>query len=134
MANLIAAVRLLEEHRNDLVNQLDAVETAIAALKGAERTEGRLTSPSVPTLAAPAKSRRPKRHFVLTDEHKQKLVEGRRRAREARAGADSASDASAPLVAHWSADGPPRLVKPEAGSTEPMPAVTGTHIPHPTTR
>ena len=104
------AIKLLLEHRKGLVEQLGAIDTAIAALGGPERQPRPVVTPP----PAPAGPRRRKRVFALTEEHKRKLVEGRKRARQAREAKQTASQESAPLISAWKADGPPRLVRPES--------------------
>jgi hypothetical protein len=116
MADLAGAIRMLEEHRIQLVEQLDAINRAIAALKGTDRAGARAKPLTVAAPATPAAGRVPtrrRRHITLSEEHKRKLVEGRRRAREARAVLATASDSEVPSNAGWKGDGPPRLIKNE---------------------
>lgn len=117
MADFAATIRTLEQQRQQLLEQLSAVDRAIAALKGTDRP-GRWMPPDrvEPPPAQTGKRARKKREFKLSDEHKQKLLEGQRRAREARRAGGTASDAGVPAIMGWKGDAPPRLVKREPGS------------------
>lgn len=79
---------LLEEKRQELADQLNAVDKAIAALDSARTpmTETRPAEPDVgaelsvsPVLPGPVKPRR-----VLSDDHKAAISAGKRRARAAK--------------------------------------------------
>jgi len=91
MAELKQIVRLLERQRRELVEQLAAVDKAIAALvplKNATVAVGSdapAASSNIPTDDPPATTlpRRVKPKRVLTDVHKQALMTARRKAREA---------------------------------------------------
>ena len=90
MAELKQIVRLLERQRRELVEQLAAVDKAIAALvplKNATVAVGSdapAASSDIPTDDPPATTpRRLKPKRVLTDVHKQALMTARRKAREA---------------------------------------------------
>jgi len=113
MADLNATIRLLEQQRDELLDQVNAIIRAIAALKGTDGSTRRpIALADSPAAATPraAKVRR-KRQFTLTEEHKQKLLAGQRRAREARERATQAP--AEPLKpAAWSGHGAPRLTKP----------------------
>ena len=115
MANLSGTIRTLEEQRDELLGQVDAINRAIAALRGTDRTGRSRQAARVERPPAPApKPMARKRHFALSEEHKRKLVEGRKRAKEARAAVSHASDTSAAAIAGWKGDEAPRLVKREA--------------------
>jgi hypothetical protein len=111
MADLNATIRLLEQQRDELLDQVNAIIRAIAALKGTDGSTRRAVAPSdAPVPGAPQRRKaRKKRQVTLTEEHKQKLLEGQRRAREARERAAGAAEpeGSAATVA----DMAPRLVK-----------------------
>jgi hypothetical protein len=125
MTDLNDAVALLRTKRQELVEQLDAVDKALAALGGvgvagplpeasSDQPPGLAGSEVVATKLKPPRS--------LSDEHKHALSEGRRKARhskDAAAGlAREALDPSPGLAPTSSADGRrPRLVKrtPRAG-------------------
>ena len=87
MAELKHIVRMLERQRRDLVDQLAAVDKAIAALNGTAATGGDASpaQPDIPTEDPRATKlpRRIKQKRVLSDAHKQAMVAGRRKAREA---------------------------------------------------
>lgn len=87
MATLKQIVRMLEARRRELQDQLDAIDRAIAALgsAGADAPEARPAAPDVRAEAAAGTvlPRQVKAKRVLTDAHKQALVAGRRRARDA---------------------------------------------------
>ena len=113
MADLSTTIRMLEQQRDELLDQVNALIRAIAALKGTDRGA---RSAAVPPEPAPRQPSRPparakkKRQFVLTEEHKRKLLEGQRRSRERR-NATAPGTAAAASAPEWSAA--PRLVKPE---------------------
>jgi hypothetical protein len=87
LATLKQIVRMLEEQRRDLLDQLDGIDRAIAALgdAGIEAAEPRpaASGASVEDPAGTVQPRHVKARRVLTDAHKQALVAGKRRAREA---------------------------------------------------
>ena len=87
MAELKHIVRTLERQRRELVDQLAAVDKAIAALNGTAATGGDASpaQPDIPTEDPRATKlpRRIKQKRVLSDAHKQAMVAGRRKAREA---------------------------------------------------
>ncbi|MEX1128055.1 MAG: hypothetical protein WD227_06205 [Vicinamibacterales bacterium] len=117
MADFSATIRTLEQQRKELLDQVAAIDRAIAALNGSDKP---YRKPSPVTIVEPAVAmRRPavkKRRFALSEEHKRKLVEGRKRAREARLVPAPAAEATAAPVAAWTGDGLPRLVKRDAES------------------
>ena len=86
MPKLKQILRLLEEQRLELLEQLDAIDRAIAALGGAGMVvaEAPLPAPDAPTTdaATTVLPRQVKARRVLTDSHKQALVAGRRKARK----------------------------------------------------
>jgi hypothetical protein len=103
MADFSSTIRTLEEQRQQLLDQVAAIDRAIAALKAVDRPHRNQPG----TTAQPAAPARPRKPRTLSEEHKRKMVEGRRRSREAaRAGA-----ADAPGTGNGSVLGPPRLVK-----------------------
>ena len=120
MAELNQIVSMLQEQRRELLHQLRAVDQAIAALgsAGADVTE---TPPVTPVVAGdPAASavlpRRVTSRRVLTDVHKQALVAGRRKARNAREVAkgrarEMPDDVFVPAIRGRGDRQPPRLVK-----------------------
>ena len=113
--DLESSLRTLHAKRTELLNQVDAIDTALAALATAGITvvnapeaqpeaADDVTSPVVPTRI---KARR-----VLSDEHRQALIDGRRMARHRRAVDEGrARELLAPSPAPSQAAGLPRLVK-----------------------
>jgi hypothetical protein len=86
MAELKQILCMLEGQRQELVDQLAAVDKAIAALKGtAAGGDARPAQPDIPTEDPPATKlpRQVKQKRVLSDVHKQAMISGRRKAREA---------------------------------------------------
>jgi hypothetical protein len=86
MAELKQIVRMLEGQRRELVDQLAAVDKAIAALNGtAAGGDASPAQPDIPTEDPPATKlpRQVKQKRVLSDVHKQAMISGRRKAREA---------------------------------------------------
>jgi hypothetical protein len=120
MIDLHDAVSLLQAKRNELADQLDAVDKALAALTGLSgggfTTPGKnpaATTEPDPSVVLPTRLR-PRR--TLSDEHKHALSEGRRKARHSKAAAAGLarelSDQAPALAPALSADGrQPRLVK-----------------------
>ena len=102
MAELDRTIEMLRARREELLNQLHVVDQALAAAEAA-------TGPVVPTRVKPAR--------VLSDEHRQALIEGGRKARhsrEASAGrAREMLDPSPGLAPASQTTGLPRLVKRE---------------------
>ena len=120
MATLEQIVRMLEEQRRELLDQLDGINRAIAALGGTaiEAAEPRSagSSVSVEDIAGTVQPRHVKARRVLTDAHKQALVAGKRRAREAHDVAkgiarEMPGDAFVPAIGTRGDRQPPRLVK-----------------------
>jgi hypothetical protein len=119
MTDLHDAVSLLKAKRNELANQLDAVDKALAALTGvADDSPATVGNPAattetdasivLPTRLAPRRT--------LSDEHKHAMSEGRRKARHSKAAAAGLarelSDQTPGLAPASSADArQPRLVK-----------------------
>src|SRR5439155_14757760 len=112
--DLDSSLRTLHAKRTELLNQVDAIDTALAALATAgivvmnppepPEAADAVTSPVVPTRI---KARR-----VLSDEHRQALIDGRRMARHRRAIDEGrARELLAPSRASLEAAGLPRLVK-----------------------
>jgi hypothetical protein len=111
MADLSATIRLLEQQRDELLDQVNAIVRAIAALKGTDGSVRRaVTAPGAAAVPRTSDRSRPrkKRQFTLTEEHKQKLLEGQQRAREARERAAAGGQVS---DSGRVADATPRLVK-----------------------
>ena len=84
MLNLEKSINALLAEREHLLNQVGAIDQALAALRGttlpaAPPAEIAQVAPAVPAVTRVA----PKR--VLTEEHRRKLAEGRQRTRQAKA-------------------------------------------------
>ena len=121
MGDLDRTARMLHAKREALLDQLDAIDRAIAARAGAgvtvanarerhtEAAGAGATSPVVPTRVKPPR--------VLSDEHRQALIEGGRKARHSRDAAAGRArempDSSPGLAPASKATGLPRLVKRE---------------------
>ena len=86
MTSLKQIVRLLEGQRRELLDQLDAIDRAIAAL-GNVGTEAAAPPPIAADVPAEGAEEmlptRVKAKRVLSDSHKQALIAGKRKAREA---------------------------------------------------
>ena len=120
MATLKQIVRMLEEQRRELLDQLDGIDRAIAALgaAGIQAAEPRPagSAVSVEDVAGTVQPRHVKARRVLTDAHKQALVAGKRRAREAQDVAkgiarEMPGDSFVPAIGTRGDRQPPRLVK-----------------------
>ena len=107
-----SSLRALRAKRMELLNEVDAIDAALAAagITAVNAPEPQpeaaddVTSPLVPTRV---KARR-----VLSDEHRQALLDGRRMARHRRAVDEGrARELLGPLPAPSEAAGLPRLVK-----------------------
>jgi hypothetical protein len=100
MVDLDRTISALRARRDELLNQLDAVQKALAAAEEAE-------SPVVSRRVKPAK--------VLSEEHRQALIEGGRKARHSRAAsaghARELLDPTPGLAPASQTAAPPRLVK-----------------------
>ena len=108
MATLDRIRRDLEGQRRVLLDQLAAVDKAIAALADIPEVQRRTDPPVVPTRVKPKRE--------LTDSHKQKLVASSRRAREVKDAAKGIAreledDSFVPAIGRRGASQPPRLVK-----------------------
>jgi hypothetical protein len=106
---------MLQAQRTELVAQLEAVDRAIAALKGA--TDGDSTATTV----------RPKR--VMSDAHKQAIIAGRRKGREAKEVAagrarEMPEEGFVPAIATGSGGDAPRLVKRQRPHKSPRPTAS----------
>ena len=120
MATLKQIVRMLEQQRRELLDQVDGIDKAIAALgsAGIEAAEPRPAGSGVSAedTAGPVQPRHVKARRVLTDAHKQALVAGKRRARQSRDVAkgiarEMPGDAFVPAIGTRGDRQPPRLVK-----------------------
>lgn len=120
MAKLNRIVSMLEEQRRELLDQLDAVDKAIAALNGADKTVTETATARPHAAAEPTASAvlptRVKSRRVLSDEHRQALIVGNRKAREARDAAkglarELPADSFVPAIGTRGDSQPPRLVK-----------------------
>ena len=87
LATLKQIVRMIEGQRRELLDQLDGIDRAIAALGGAgtEAEEARPAASDVPAegTAGTVQPRHVRARRVLSDAHKQALIAGKRKAREA---------------------------------------------------
>jgi hypothetical protein len=119
MVDLKDAVSLLRAKRKELMDQLDAVDKALAVLSGVAGTVAvppEIVSPetvSQPTEVVPTRLNSPR---TLSDEHRHALKEGRRKARQSKdaaAGlAREMTDPSSGLASgSHTRSQPPRLVK-----------------------
>ena len=125
MVDLNGIVSSLELRRQELVKELEAVDQAIAALRGAstvggvaetETVQAAQTAEASATAIPPLVPTRVKAKRVLGDAHKQALTMGRRKARQAKDAAagharELPDDSFVPAVAARSADQLPRLVR-----------------------
>ena len=121
MVDLDSSAKMLHAKREELLDQLDVIDKALAALARAgitgantrelqtEAAAEEATSPVVPTRVKPQR--------VLSDEHRQALIEGGRKARHSRDAAAGRArempDPSPGLARASEATGLPRLVKRE---------------------
>lgn len=118
MAELSSIVAMLHAQRRELVEQIAAVDRAIAALDipaSATSDPGPVASaaPPAPSVVAPT---RVKAQRLQTDEHKHAVSAGRRKARAARDAAngiarDMQGDDFVSAVGYRGGRQPPRLVK-----------------------
>lgn len=123
MVKLNRIKNMLEEQRRELLDQLDAIDTAIAALDrtgtpDASAVDERPAEPDVSTehsetavLPVRVKSRR-----VMSDSQKHAVTVGKRRAREAKDAAkglarEMPGDSFVPAIGKRGDRQPPRLVK-----------------------
>ncbi len=120
MINLNDAVRQLRAKRQELLEQLEALDKALAALSGFDVTSTAEEPPQEAMEEAPGAGAvlptRIKAPKTLSDEHKHALKEGRRKARHSKDAAagfarELPEPASAPASASGADGGQPRLVK-----------------------
>ena len=113
--DLDSSLRALHAKRTELLNQVDAIDTALAALATAGITVVNAREPqpeAADDVTSPVVPTRIKARRVLTDEHRQALLDGRRMARHRRAVDEGrARELLAPSPAPSQAAGLPRLVK-----------------------
>ena len=111
--DLDSSLRMLHAKRTELLNQVDAIDTALAALATAGITVVHAPEPqpeAADDVTSPVVPTRIKARRVLSDEHRQALLDGRRLARHRRAVDEGrARELLAPLPAPSQAH--PRLVK-----------------------
>jgi hypothetical protein len=120
MVEVNRILSMLEERRRELLDQLDAIDRAIAALNsaGTPVAETRPAEPDVPAehTASTVLPRRVKPSRVLSDSHKEAVTVGRRRARAAKDAAkglarEMPDDSFMPAIRTRGDSQPPRLVK-----------------------
>jgi hypothetical protein len=109
-----SSLRTLSAKRTELLKQVDAIDTALAALAAAGITV--VNAPELPEAAdevtSPVVPTRIKARRVLSDEHRHALIDGRRMARHRRAVDEGrARELLAPSAAPSQAAKLPRLVK-----------------------
>lgn len=119
MVNLRNTVVILQAQRRELVEQLDAVDRAIAALNsaagGAETKKGKTAEAMEQAPGDPvARTVKPKR--VMSDAHKQAIIAGRRKRRDAKEVAagrarEMPEEGFVPAIAAGGGSEAPRLVK-----------------------
>ena len=119
MVNLRSTVVILQAQRRELVEQLDAVDRAIAALTsaagGAETEKGK-TAKSVKEAPGDVVARTVKPKRVLSEAHRQAMIAGRRKGRAAKEVAagrarEMPDEGFVPAIAAGSGSDAPRLVK-----------------------
>jgi hypothetical protein len=110
-----SSLRTLHAKRTELLNQVDAIDAALAALASAGITVVNAPEPqpeAADDVTSPVAPIRVKARRVLSDEHRQALLDGRRMARHRRAVDEGrARELLAPSRAPSEAAGLPRLVK-----------------------
>ena len=120
MVKLHRIMRMLDEERRAVLDQLDAIDRAIAALNSAGTAAGDTppAGPEVPAdkAASAAVPRRVKPRRVLSESHKEALVRGKRKARETQDAArglarEMPADSFVPAIGTRGDRQPPRLVK-----------------------
>jgi hypothetical protein len=113
--DLDSSLRALRAKRTELLNQVDAIDTALAALGAAGITAVNApeTQPEVvDDVTSPVVPTRVKARRVLSDEHRQALLDGRRMARHRQAVDEGrARELLGPWPSSSEAIGLPRLVK-----------------------
>ena len=116
MITLDRILRDLEEQRRELLDQLAAVEKAIAALAAAAASRAPESDAPAETGPGAIVARLVKPRRVLSDSHKQALVVSKRRAREIQEAAkglarEKHDDSFVPAIGKRGDRQPPRLVK-----------------------
>lgn len=122
MVNLRSTVVILQAQRRELIEQLDAVDRAIAALTSAADTEtaegktAKAAKEAPGDLVAQTVNTRVKPKRVLSDAHKEAIVAGRRKGRAAKEVAagrarEMPEEGFVPAIAANSGSDAPRLVK-----------------------
>jgi len=121
LATLKQILGMLEEQRRELLDQLDGIDRAIAALGGtvieAAEPGPAASGVSVEDTAGTVQPTHVKARRVLTDAHKQALVAGKRRVRVAQEVAkgiarEMPGDAFVPAIGtRGDRQPPPRLIK-----------------------
>ena len=120
MPSLKQIVRMLEEQRRELLDQLDAINGAIAALGSAESH-----APDAHSADADVPSGQPERTVlprqvrakrILSESHRQALIVGKRKARQAQDVAkglarEMPDDSFMPAIGPRADGQPPRLVR-----------------------
>ncbi len=110
----------LEEQRRELLDELGAIDRAIAALNSGGTSVAEVLSAEADVsdthAASPVLPRRVKPRRVLSDSHKQAVTVGRRRARAAKDAAkglarEMLEDSFVPAIGTRANSQPPRLVK-----------------------
>ena len=113
--DLDGSLRTLCAKRAELLNHVDAIDSALAALAAAGITAVNAAEPqpeAADDVTSPLVPTRVKARRVLSDEHRQALLDGRRMARHRRAVDEGrARELLGPLPALSEAAGLPRLVK-----------------------
>jgi hypothetical protein len=120
LATLKQIVRMLEGQRRELLDQLNAIDKALTAL-GSAGTEPVDTRPDAADVEAEnttetVQPKQVKARRVLSDSHKQALMTGKRKAREAQDVAkglarEMPGDAFVPAIGTRGEGQSPRLVK-----------------------
>jgi hypothetical protein len=119
MVNLRSTVVILQAQRRELVEQLDAVDKAIAALTSAAdgtQTDKGKTAVAVKEAPGDLVARAVKPRRVMSEAHKQAIVAGRRKGRAAKEVAagrarEMPEEGFVPSIAAGSGSDAPRLVK-----------------------
>jgi len=112
--DLDSSLRALRAKRTELLNQVHAIDTALAALAAAGITAVHAPDPQpeADDVTSPLVPTRVKARRMLSDEHRQALLDGRRMARHRRAVDEGrARELLGPLPSPSEAAGRPRLVK-----------------------
>ncbi len=132
MNNVSRALKELHRQRELTLDALSRIDQAIAALSGLEalapqprhRAKRMISDevvvmvpkpaphPSPVAVATPEKRGRSS-GFKLSEDHRQRLLEGRRKARDKKEDRREPIEPGSAAVEQWKAEGPPRLVKPK---------------------